>query len=253
MKQLFGILILINVSYLLYQQVFADKTQAPASNSMITADVIDPKGVQGSEASGGLVRPAAFPSVGTMTVGTMTIVAAQTNSQNPQRAIGAATSELVERRLNRSEAVADPKVCASMGPFGAKATAADLAQRLRKLGIEVQLSEREMNAAPDYLVYVGPQPSRSAARRLMTQFQAQALEAHIISAGRLENALSLGVFTRQPLALALQQKLKERGFDAKIGPLKRQRRGYQVSAELPQSLRAELVDDGISVQECAPA
>lgn len=118
---------------------------------------------------------------------------------------------------DKTAALAD--VCAEWGPFSdaerARALADLDAQSLGKL-----LSQKRVENALNFWVYVAPFPNRAAAERQLATFRASGVsDVSVVELGPQRFALSLGIFRSEDAANAHAADLAQRGIAAaKAGP-----------------------------------
>ena len=146
----------------------------------------------------------------------------------------------------------DPQAasCVIAGPFRKKGDAENLIKQLANSDIESTLQPRDTDLLPDYMVYVGPERSIARAREVAADFAAKNMDSHPIGSGDLANAVSLGVFSRQPLANELHEQLKGDGYKPGIVRITRNRRGFQVLTSLPNQLRSRLIAADTPMIDC---
>lgn len=269
MRVIFALLVLLNVAYLAYQQLFAaalsENRPAAVEQAQAAADG------EADVGQGSLHGPPHGPSHGPLqetqrakqaagaaqnqprlTSHVSSRAAAKPTKPAPREGTVAALPAVEESTGQNSRQISRNKGqgCTIIGPFASEAIVKSLVAQLKAEGIQSDVESAETKSLPDYLVYVGPERTRSEARRLMNQFQSQAIDSYLIDKGEFENAISLGMFTRQPFAKALTAKMRKAGFDAKIRPLPRTRQGYQLRADLPADLYEELLREENPLQEC---
>lgn len=260
MKPLFFGLVLLNVCYLLFQQVTAADPQADGAadgaadqRAEVSADAALLTSHAPSEGVADLPEPVPA-SVAELTViqapDAGKAVATQLTSENDKiESTGASTANRVAD--TEIVAIAPPVTrCVIAGPFREQRDGQALVKQLANAGIKATLQPRDTALLPDYMVYVGPQKSKAQATDLQAIFTARKMDSHVIAAGALQHALSLGVFSRGALAKSLHQQLKDEGFEARISELTRNRRGYQVQTQLPQLIRARLLEADTPMIDC---
>jgi hypothetical protein len=131
--------------------------------------------------------------------------------------------------------------CLTWGPFHDPGIVDVLRTQLDAEGVDCKVVASEVAADPDYLVFLGPADSREAARRLLEELKSQGLESNIISRGALQNAISVGVFTREQFATAHRKRIEELGYEVGLRQVPRMQTVYHVMAESPaQSVLARL-------------
>lgn len=119
---------------------------------------------------------------------------------------------------SRTQAPTTPSipVCHMIGPFKEKISARQVKDRLKALDIEVATYQLQIPEKPDYWVHLGPMRSRKEALDVLRELQSKKIDSFLITEGELVNGVSLGFFTREELAQAVQKQRHEQGYDAKI-------------------------------------
>jgi len=112
-------------------------------------------------------------------------------------------------------------VCSMIGPFKEKVSARQIKDRLKALDIDVVTYQLKLPEKPDYWVHLGPMRSRREALDMLRELQAKKVDSFLITEGELVNGISLGFFTREELAQAIQKQRREQGYDAKIHQIPR--------------------------------
>ncbi len=107
-------------------------------------------------------------------------------------------------------------VCHMIGPFKEKISAHQVQDRLRALDITVNTYQINIPDKPDYWVYLGPMRSRKEALDMLRELQSKKIDSFLIGDGDLINGISLGFFTKEPLAQAVLKQRREQGYDAKL-------------------------------------
>lgn len=136
--------------------------------------------------------------------------------------------ELLVAGGNGSRAQIQTSLCTQIGSFRARDTAAQVHQRLMAASIGSEIRQVKVPTAPDYWVYIPPLASRSAALRKLKELQARKIDSFIITEGELTNGISLGLFTRENLAVQLRDKQLANGYNVKMKELSRYRFEYWV-------------------------
>jgi cell division protein FtsN len=103
-----------------------------------------------------------------------------------------------------------------IGPFKEKISARQIKDRLRALDIEVKTYQLQIPEKPDYWVHLGPMRSRKEALDVLRELQGKKIDSFLITEGELINGISLGFFTREELARAVQRQRREQGYEARI-------------------------------------
>ncbi len=107
-------------------------------------------------------------------------------------------------------------VCHMIGPFREKVSANQVKDRLRAFNIAVNTYRFTLPDKPDFWVYLGPLRSRKEALEVLRELQNKKVDSFLIGDGELANGISLGFFTREPLAQAALKQRREQGYDAKL-------------------------------------
>lgn len=107
-------------------------------------------------------------------------------------------------------------VCHMIGPFKERISAHQVQDRLRALEITVNTYQVNIPDKPDYWVYLGPMRSRKEALDMLRELQSKKIDSFLIGDGDLINGISLGFFTKEPLAQAVLKQRREQGYDAKL-------------------------------------
>jgi len=117
-----------------------------------------------------------------------------------------------------SIAAAQPSasICHMIGPFKEKISAQQVKDRLRALDIAVNTYQLNIPDKPDFWVYLGPMRSRREALDVLRELQSKKIDSFLIGDGELANGVSLGFFTKEPLAQAALKLRREQGYDAKL-------------------------------------
>lgn len=102
--------------------------------------------------------------------------------------------------------------CDTIGPLGSGKAAEELANQIRATGAAVRLFSRRGELQRDYWVLLPPLPTRQEALLRFQEFQSRNVDSFVITQGAMANAISLGLFTRKPLALDLQARLQGMGY-----------------------------------------
>lgn len=144
-----------------------------------------------------------------------------------------AVEEAEEAYVDQSEVPVDPVVkneaasaanaqCWLLGPFDARTGAQDLRTRLRANGVDIDINKLATPIAPDYWVYVEPQVSRRAAVQLLRELQARKIDSFIVSEGELQNAISLGIFSKEESAQRVLAKHQGQDYPVSMTTIPRQ-------------------------------
>lgn len=250
MKQVFFGLIALNLCYLLFQQMStAGEVAAGIPVGSESLETLEAPRTQTSKDTPALAfAPAALTTASLTEPAVLTVEKAA-----PVVAPDAQADEKADEPAAQVVASRDAQPtseCVIAGPFPSRSSGQEFVSQLASSGIEGQLQPRDVAVLPDYMVYVGPESSEAEARAVEAGFKLRQMDSHIISVGALQNAISLGVFSRGPLAQGLRQQLEDDGYTAQIAIITRNRKGFQVLTQLPQRLRAKLVVADTPMIDC---
>lgn len=245
MKQIFFALVLANVGYLLLQEYSGRGPLEATTARKAPVQATGGDALVFVEVAPGISR-AGLADESVPAIATDPVPAAIDNPvtlEAPVQPAAAATVAL-------QEAAVPPASCVIAGPFRKRRDADSLVKQLADAGIAATRQPRDAALLPDYMVYIGPASSVRDARALAERFKARKMDAQLITKGSLRNGLSLGVFSRAPLARSLQAELRGDGFKAAIETITRNRSGYQVRAALPQMIRNRLIAADTPLIDC---
>jgi hypothetical protein len=113
------------------------------------------------------------------------------------------------------------QMCTFVGPFEAMPEAEALVERLQAMDVEGEVVKVDIPAGPGYWVHLPPLDSRRAALRRLADLQALGVDSYIIPRGELMNGISLGMFSKEPLAKARMAELRDMGIDARLNVIDR--------------------------------
>jgi hypothetical protein len=123
------------------------------------------------------------------------------------------------------------QACVVVGPFDDLGQVETLRDEILEQGGTAEVVEEEIDGRPDYLVYIHTTGSRVVARRMREELKAQVIDSHIIAGGDLQDALSVGVFSRERLAHAQYDRVSGLGYEAAVRPLPRRRTVYHLMTD----------------------
>lgn len=92
------------------------------------------------------------------------------------------------------------RLCELVGTFSDDEGAEVFVERLRSIDIQSTVERFELPSGASYWVHLPPEETTAAAYRKLAELQAMDVESYVIGRGDLQNALSLGVFSREQLA-----------------------------------------------------
>ncbi len=126
-----------------------------------------------------------------------------------------------------------PQKCLLMGPFDEIDRVETLRDEVLGAGGNAEIVADEVDGRPDYLVYIFTNGSRVVARCIRQELDGQDIDSHIIAGGELENALSVGVFSREPLARAQYDRVIALDYEAAVRELPRRQTVYHLMSDRP--------------------
>lgn len=107
----------------------------------------------------------------------------------------------------------NPPTCYTAGPFVTAREAADVADKLKPLGIEVRQRVSESNELSAYWVYLPPFQSRERAQEATRELARRGVKDYfVVSAAGKENAVSLGVFSTREAAERRRNEIAKLGY-----------------------------------------
>jgi hypothetical protein len=133
--------------------------------------------------------------------------------------------------ISTEVSTSSPQTCVAVGPFDQFDEVEALRDEILAQGGNAEVVEEEIAAQPDYLVYIATTGSRVVARRLREELKAQAIDSHIIAGGELQDALSVGVFSRERHARAQYERVSALGYEAKLRDLPRRQTVYHLMTD----------------------
>ncbi|HEY7885505.1 MAG TPA: hypothetical protein VIC08_11235 [Cellvibrionaceae bacterium] len=114
-------------------------------------------------------------------------------------------------------------LCVVVGPFEALLRGEYFVEALQALEVGAEVRELEVPEGEGFWVYLPSEPTRKEALERLREVQAKNIDSYLIPRGELANGISLGMFTREELALEQQQQMREQGFAATIKTITRMR------------------------------
>lgn len=150
-------------------------------------------------------------------------------------------SEMAEQPAERvvSEPV-QPGICWLAGPFSDPDLAKDIRARMQALDILATGKTTQRLVKTEYWVYLPPEPNREKAMRKLRELQKRNIDSFVVTDGELENAISLGLFSKEESVQAVAKSLKAKGYQPQTKTLERTRETYWVMAS--HESNAQLMD-----------
>lgn len=102
--------------------------------------------------------------------------------------------------------------CFRIGPFASSKSINKATRQLKQLGVTARL-RRERVRVTSYRIYLPPQKTKAAARRLQRRLYYRGFrDTYILSEPGLKYAVSIGVYTRKKNAQKVIKRLQRKGF-----------------------------------------
>ncbi len=176
---------------------------------------------------------------------TLTLISELDASERVARAVSG------ERAFSPQADEAGERVCRAWGPFANN----EVLEPVRELVLAVDPAARvvsfEMDAAPDFLVYLDSDNNLDNARRILQELESQGIDAYVIAGGEYVNSVSAGVFSNQEGADALVERLRDLGYSPAQQALERSQQVIYLLGRVPADLQiaqAESEDCGAIAQ-----
>jgi len=138
-------------------------------------------------------------------------------------------------------------VCRLWGPFTSDSELQQIRAAVGVVGEVIEVRTKEIESAPDYLVYLESDNNFDNARRLKQELESLAIEAYVMSGGAYINSVSAGVFSSQQRGNRQMQRLVDLGYTPKIAALQRLQAVHYLAGQVPREF--ELPDQ--SADDCA--
>ncbi len=249
MKVFFGLLLVVNVAFAVfqwlvpYEQLFPDPRRVPAAEQLALLNESSAQAVSEAEV--------------------IAKVEAETS------ALAEAVAQVEQEIQNRRETivieeveVADKRVCYTIGPIKDKARAIEISGRYSSRNVDTELKSSLEKEYLGVMVYIGGHKDRAAALQTANQLAEQGIRDHIIiNEDERKNLLSLGVFGLKKNADRLKARVASMKFAVDSEARYRERTIYWLYAE--QSSETDLLkllesnegDSGISQipTQCLPS
>ncbi len=133
--------------------------------------------------------------------------------------------------------------CFTLGPFSRAEIAKRSSRTLAALGVDVKYREISQRTPRGYWVYLPPSKSYRAAKRKVTELQKKGLkDLYVMGKGSHENAISLGLFTRESAANSRFQQVKKLGLTAVQETQHRANQQIWLDLTVPSGQTATLAD-----------
>jgi len=126
-----------------------------------------------------------------------------------------------KRAFSPQDAQAIPLRCLAWGPFANAEVMAPVRSLVVASDPAARVVSIEVEAPPDFLVYLDSDNNVDNARRILQELQSQGIEAYIIAGGEFVNSVSAGVFSNREGAQSLVGELDDLGYAPALQSLER--------------------------------
>ena len=140
----------------------------------------------------------------------------------------------------------DDDNCMALGPFEDILSGQDVSDRLTTMGLVVNLRAiDEPTGEYDFRLMLPPAASLEDAFRKRRELQAQDIVGHVITEGRDEFAISLGVYSSEEAVKAAQIDHANSGYKSIVARIPRLNRSYWVITEdrIPRGITENLIKE----------
>ena len=142
---------------------------------------------------------------------------------------------------NKSVEAPVQPLCTLVGSFKRLLKAEYLVERLAALGLVAEVKNLVVASDSGYWLYLPPEVSRKEALRRLSELQGRGIDSYVIPSGNLANGISLGMFSQQDRAQAMQKQIKKQGYQSQIVNVPREQK--EIWVFLPQGEAAKLSDE----------
>jgi hypothetical protein len=166
-------------------------------------------------------------------------------------------SERIARAINEERAFS-PQVdevgqsaCRAWGPFANNEVLEPVRERVLLEDPAARVVSFEIDASPDFLVYLNSDDNLDNARRILKELESQGIEAYVIAGGEYVNSVSAGVFSNQEGANGLMERLRDLGYSPAQQALERSQQVTYLLGRVQSDFQAgdaESVDCGTIAQ-----
>lgn len=196
MRSLFLMLLVINLSYLIWGVAFSEKNSTPTP-----ANVQQPQGEQTL----------------TLLSEQPTVIATNTKKQPPSSKVEKTFNAKIKLDKKLPPSMAPAKTCYSLGPILDEKNSNKLEQKLKQNGFNPKHKAITDKEPKSYWVYFPAEKSLEDAKAVVNQLQIANVDDHfIIRKGKYTNAISLGLYNGYSRAKIRVRALKKVGFNPKV-------------------------------------
>ena len=185
MRSLFLLLLVVNISYLVWGVAFSEKTDTPAVNALPVA------------------------------VQTLTLLSETEDAVVP--AVKLPDKKSNSKKEDSIEQISPSRSCYSLGPILGDDNLKKLEQKFKQNNIITKLKSITDKEPKSYWVYFPPEKSLEDAKAVVNQLRiAEVDDYFIVRKGEHTHAISMGLYNSYSRAKYRLRKLKKLGFNAKV-------------------------------------
>ena len=172
-------------------------------------------------------------------------------SPAPPPSIGPDRPKIEPPKLPAATKEPERRICARLGPYPDEKGGRAAIQALTQSGLKASMAEVQEQKSVQFWVLLPPADSRRRALQTLRELQARKIDSYLISSGELNNAISLGLFSRDELARGVQQKIREAGYPAEIRPKEKFEKVFWVHMAADQAFEKarKVLDDLVSEED----
>lgn len=133
-----------------------------------------------------------------------------------------------------ADSTLNPLSCFSVGPF---LSTGEAEVALTSVGIMIKHGEvrsQAGHAGARHWVIIPPARSKEAALTMLHKLHAQNIDSYLVSSDELQNAISLGLFAREELAVSFRDKIRVAGYPAEMRQKESQEGGFWIYLQIEQ-------------------
>ena len=136
--------------------------------------------------------------------------------------------------------------CQAWGPFANSETLDPVRAAVSVVDPALRVVSTEVEAPPDYLVYLNSDNNLDNARRTLQELESQGIEAYVIAGGEFLNSVSAGVFSNRSGAEEVRQRLADLGYGVEVQALERSQEVSYLMGRVPQDFSVA----GLTAEPC---
>jgi len=135
-------------------------------------------------------------------------------------------------------------VCHVWGPFENRTELEKVEMDIVSAGGETRVTQSTVPGRSDYLVYIGTPGKAENARRILEELKSQDIDSALITRGRFNNTLSVGVFSRNVRAQRQLRRVTKLGYDAGIKEISRSYDVFHLEARVLADFEPPVAPNG---------